>query len=289
MKLLTIDSREVTGRPGVLLDSGEILDLATAPSSLSQSQWVPRSVVSVIAAGRDGLERVTRLVAAAQLADRQSLRRDGALLPYSGTALMAPVRRPGLLLITDASGSGYMKSPNAAIGSGATVNIPWTNTESLWATPMLALVIGRSIFKADETQAAAAIVGYTLLIDLCGHAPGVADDGVTNGQHLESRQFPGACPIGPVIVTCDEFDSVSGDAVSVQINDVEVGMGSLWPNFGNSGGLLSKLSQRYGFRPGDLVALEPATGDVGTPRKLLPGDRFSVAYHDGLELEVTIA
>jgi hypothetical protein len=34
MKLLTIDSREVTGRPGALLDTGEILDLVAAPSSM---------------------------------------------------------------------------------------------------------------------------------------------------------------------------------------------------------------------------------------------------------------
>ena len=45
MKLLTIDSREVTGRPGVLLDSGDILDLAAAPSTLNESQWIPHSVV----------------------------------------------------------------------------------------------------------------------------------------------------------------------------------------------------------------------------------------------------
>ncbi len=96
MKLLTIDSREVTGRPGVLLDSGDILDLATAPSTLSESQWIPHSIVSVIAAGRDGLERVARLVAGAEQADRQQLLEAGTLLPYSGTALLAPVR--GVLL-----------------------------------------------------------------------------------------------------------------------------------------------------------------------------------------------
>ena len=41
MKLLTIDSREVSGRPGALLTSGEVLDLAASPSTLSESQWIP--------------------------------------------------------------------------------------------------------------------------------------------------------------------------------------------------------------------------------------------------------
>ena len=43
MKLVTIDAREVAGRPGVLLDGGVILDLSAAPGSLSVSQWVPHS------------------------------------------------------------------------------------------------------------------------------------------------------------------------------------------------------------------------------------------------------
>ncbi|MDH3978679.1 MAG: hypothetical protein OEU86_09195, partial [Gammaproteobacteria bacterium] len=64
MKLLTIDSREVAGRPGVLLDSGDILDLAVAPTTLSESQWIPQSVISVIAAGDSGYEGVNRLIAA---------------------------------------------------------------------------------------------------------------------------------------------------------------------------------------------------------------------------------
>ncbi|MDP6673501.1 MAG: hypothetical protein QGH93_01440, partial [Gammaproteobacteria bacterium] len=135
MKLLTIDSREVTGRPGVLLDSGDILDLAAAPSSLSEAQWIPHSVVSVIASGRNGLERIQRLVAVAERSDRQRLLQDGALLPYSGTALLAPVRRPGLVLIVDSNESSYIKSPNAAVGPGATVTIPWPDADVLWGTP----------------------------------------------------------------------------------------------------------------------------------------------------------
>ena len=51
MKLVTIDAREVAGRPGVLLEDGNILDLTAAPSTLSQSQWIPQSVVSILAAG----------------------------------------------------------------------------------------------------------------------------------------------------------------------------------------------------------------------------------------------
>ncbi len=288
MKLLTIDSREVTGRPGVLLDSGDILDLAAAPSTLAESQWIPHSVVSVIASGKDGLDRIARLIAAAEKADRQQLLQVGALLPYAGTALLAPVRRPGLVLIIDPDGAGFIKSPNAAVGSAATVTIPSANIDHLWGIPMLALVIGRQIFKASEAEADEAIAGYTLLIDLCGQEPGVASGETARNKHIESRQFPGASPIGPAILTRDEIRD-PGDAVaSIRINNVEVGSGSLWPEGNEGGRLLAGLSQRYGFRPGDLVAFGPAADDAGTPRKLRPGDRFCVACPGLIELDVTI-
>jgi len=289
MKLLTIDSREVTGRPGVLLDSGDILDLVAAPSTLSESQWIPHSVVSVIAAGRSGLERVRQLAASAEREDRQRLLQNGTLLPYSGTALMAPIRRPGLVLIVDSDASSYIKSPNSAVGPGATVDIPWPDVDRLWGTPLLACVIGRPFFRANENEAAAAIAGYTLLIDLCGRPPGNADDLNAWRERLDSKQFPGACPIGPAIVTRDEFDDPAGTAASIRINDVEVGAGPLWTADGNVGRLLSGLSQRHGFRPGDLVALEPSAISTCTASKLQPGDRYSVSYPGIIELEVTIA
>jgi 2-keto-4-pentenoate hydratase/2-oxohepta-3-ene-1,7-dioic acid hydratase in catechol pathway len=289
MKLLTIDSREVTGRPGVLLDSGDILDLAVAPSSLSESQWIPHSIVSVLAAGRNGLENVERLIAAAGKADRQRLLSEGALLPYSGTALLAPVRRPGLVLIVDAHDSGYIKSPNAATGPGAKVNIPWPDVDTLWCKPMIACVIGRSFFQANETEAAEAIAGYTLLTDLSGRKPDAAADMTAWHSLMDSRQFPGACPIGPTIVTRDEFGDPADLPVSVCINDVEVGAGTIWPADRNPGRLLSALSHRFEFRPGDLVALEPGSDSAGVPRELQPGDRFSAGCGDLIELDVTIA
>lgn len=288
MKLLTIDSREVAGRPGVLLDSGDILDLAAAPSTLSLSQWIPHSVVSVIAAGRDGLERIARLVAAAEQTDRQQLLQNGTLLPYAGTALLAPVRRPGLVLIVDSSQSGYIKSPNAAIGNGATVTIPWADADILWATPMLALVVGRSIFKASESEAADAIAGYTLMIDLCGQEPGTAGDVAAWRRQIEVRQFPGACPIGPAIITRDEFSDPVGTSASVRINGVEVSSGNLWSQEVDPCRLLRRLSQHYAFRPGDLVGLAHSAADAGGATQLRPDDRFSVTCSGMIELDVTI-
>ena len=87
----------------------------------------------------------------------------------------------------------------------------------------------------------------------------------------------------------DEFGDPADLSVSVRINDVEVGAGTIWPADRDPGRLLSALSQRFEFRPGDLVALEPGSDSAGVPRELQPGDHFSAGCSDLIELNVTIA
>ena len=131
MRLVTIDGREVGGRPGVWLPSGEILDLAASPSGLTASQWRPHSVVSVLAEGEEGAARIARLIAEcgqATEAVRDEWRSTGRLLPGAGTRLMTPIRRPGLLLVVTGLSGGrpvaYIKNPNAAAGPTAEIAMP---------------------------------------------------------------------------------------------------------------------------------------------------------------------
>lgn len=291
MKLLTIDCREVTGRPGVLLDSGEILDLAAVPRTLSEAQWIPHSVVSILAAGDDGLERIGRLVASAgQTAgvDRERLKTDGVLLPYLATELMAPVRRPGLVLVIASDSSGYIKSPNTAIGNDASVTIPSSIEENLTCSGMLAVVIGRPFYQTGPEEAAAAIAGYTLLIDLSLPEP-AADAPLSEWRrYWESKQFPGACPIGPAIVTKDEFPDPGAIGAAVRINDVEVAAGLLYGGSPDLAERLAGLSAHYSFRPGDLVAIAGSAENVGRPRTVSVGDEYTLALPGIMELAVTL-
>lgn len=292
MKLLTIDSREVAGRPGALLDTGEILDLVAAPSSMSDSQWIPHSVVSVLHAGREGLSFASQLVAAANRADgaeRERLKDRGAILPFAGTALMAPVRRPGLILVVNSESDAYIKSPNTAVGNEASVKAPWPGDEAVMGTGMLAAVIGRAIFEADVDAAEDAIAGYTLLIDLSTRSPGPGTSVAEWRRYMESKQFPGACPIGPVIVTKDEIDDPAALTASVEINGIEMASGELYGDDLDIGTMLSDLSQRYAFRPGDLVAIDPsADRGPGQPQELGVADRLSVRIGDLAELNVKV-
>lgn len=268
MRLVTLDSREVGGRPGISLPSGEILDLSASPSGLTASQWRPQSVVSVLAEGDEGSARVARLLAeveAVSEAQRQEWRRTGRLLPAAGTRLMPPIRRPGLLLmVADRSGGrpvAYVKNPNSATGPDATISLPEGDDRQLYLVGMIGLVLGRALFRATEPQAARAIAAVTLVADLGTRRLA----GGSDGAWADARQFPGACVLGPALVTVDELPPAAAWQMVVRVNGRAVGSAS--PDLDADAGarILATLSKRYAFRPGDIVGLPSGAGEFELP------------------------
>jgi len=288
MRLVTLDSREVGGRPGIGLPTGEILDLAASPSGMTASQWRPQSVVSVLAEGDEGSARVARLLAevdAASEEQRQEWRRTGRLLPSAGTRLLPPIRRPGLLLMTTDGSAGatscYVKNPNSAAGPDALVAMPDSNGGQLFLTSMLGVVVGRALFRATAAQAGRAMAALTLVADLgsCRLAGGPGDG------RADARQFPGACVIGPALVTLDEPAAAPAWQVVVRVNGRTVGSGRPDLNAEHAARVLAALSARYAFRPGDIVGLPctasecelPAASTVQLTLPALLDLRFSTA------------
>lgn len=283
MRLVTLDCREVGGRPGISLRSGEILDLAASPSGLTASQWRPQSVVSVLAEGEEGAARVARLVAefeAASESQRQQWRSSGRLLPTSGTRLMPPIRRPGLLLmVSDGLGSRtacYVKNPNSATGPDATVSMPEGEDPHLYLLGMVGLVIGRPLFRGTQAQAARAIAALTLVADLGTRR---IDRGPDEGR-ADARQFPGACVVGPALVTMDEFPAAAMWELTIRVNGRAVGAGPSELHAERAAVLLAELSSRYAFRPGDVVGLPCGTAEFELPG----GSRVTLALGAMLEL-----
>lgn len=293
MKLVTIDSREVAGRPGALVDDEAILDLIAAPSRLSEAQWLPQSVVSILAAGEQGLEHVRHQLAAVKDADeeaRQELRRTGVLLPLKGTALLAPIRRPGLILIygpieldgRECAQAAVIKSPNSVVGDGARVAVPWASTSQLTGRAMLAVVLGRPVYQCDRETAQEAIAGFTLVSDLSLPAPG--DDSATSWQaYTESKQFPGSCPMGPAIVTADAVGDARELRLTTCVNGAEASVAQAVSADLDIASTVADLSNRYGFRPGDVIAF-PSRPGADAPR-VRDKDRISVSL-GGVAMEL---
>ncbi|TFG86385.1 MAG: hypothetical protein E4H19_05845 [Chromatiales bacterium] len=269
MRLVTLDCREVGGRPGIFLPSGEILDLAATPSGLTASQWRPLSVVSVLAEGEEGALRVARLIADCESAtdsQRHEWRSSGRLLPGSGTRLMPPVRRPGLLLMVTSGEGGrtacYVKNPNSAVGPDVGIPVLAGDNHQLYLLGMLGLVMGRALFRGTTTQAARAIAALTLVADL---GTTRIDRGPDEGR-ADARQFPGACVMGPALVSIDEFPAGAAWTLAVRVNGRAVAAGRSTLNAERAAEVVAELSTRYAFRPGDVVGL-PA----GVPEFELPG------------------
>lgn len=296
MKLVTIDSREVTGRPGVLTDDESILDLIAAPSRLAEAQWLPQSVVSILAAGEQGLEHLRHQLAAVTHAgeeNRQELRRTGVLLPLKGTALLAPIRRPGLILICgpgeldggERVQAAIIKGPNSVVGDAARVAVPWAGTSQLTGQAMLGVVLGRPIYQSDRDSAQEAIVGFTLLTDLSLPAP---DDGSAASwqAYIESKQFPGSCPMGPAIVTSDEVVDPQDLRLTTFVNGVEAGLAPAVSRDLDIARAVAELSNRYGFRPGDVIAFRSGPG-AGVPR-LRDKDRVAVSLNGLMKLQFEV-
>ncbi len=284
MRLVTIDSREVGGRPGVVVAGtgvagGEILDLVAVPGSLANTQWLPQSVVSVLAAGEDGLAQVAALaadVAAAAPAEQAALRASGRLLPFTGTALLPPVRRPGLVLmlesLVDPLAGAWIKSPNTAVGPDARVALPGGDVDRLTVAARVALVVGRPLFGADAGRAARAYAGVTLLADLAVPGRGAATH----------RQFPGAGPLGPLIATADELPP----ALRLETrNNGHVVAGAEVPvDPATAARIVAAVATAYALRPGDLVVLPPAAASPAAGR----GDRVTVGVASLGELRFTL-
>lgn len=288
MRLVTLDSREVGGRPGVWLPSGEILDLAAAPGTLDTSRWLPQSVVSVLAQGEEGrarMERLASFISDAPEHDRATWRNAGILLPFGGTQLLAPVRRPGLLLMVrldalPASGDGIqvtMKNPNAAVGPDSSISLPDARIGRLSAAPMIGLVIGRPLFGGSPAEAARALAAVTLVVDLgLAHWSAGGEAG---------RQFPGACPLGPAFLTLDELPATTPVPLVFRINGHIVGRQSFTAGSPDLADVVARVSRDYALRPGDILGLQAPAADFTAGR----GDRISATLADLMELRFTIA
>lgn len=287
MRLVTLDSREVGGRPGVWLPDGDILDLAAAPGTMDGSRWLPQSTVSVLAQGAEGRLRIGKLaeyVAGAPEHNRAGWRRAGILVPFASTALLAPVRRPGLLLMTRPEGLPVapdglresIKSPNTVTGPDSTVAMPDPRLDRLSASPMLGLVLGRELWSAGPEEAARALAAVTLLVDLGSTASGTGPN--------SGRQFPGACPMGPAFITLDDIPAGETSMV-LRVNRHAVGRETVDIGSPNLPALLAAVSRHYALRPGDIVGYRAADLECPVGR----GDSVALALGDLMELRFTVA
>ena len=142
-----------------------------------------------------------------------------SLAPFdiAGLRIGSPVARPtkliciGLNYARHAAESGmtpppepvvFMKAPDCLIGPNVEIAVPPNSTATDYEVE-LSIVIGkRALYLKSESEARSHILGYSVSQDVSERHWQIE----RAGQWVKGKSFPTFNPMGPVIVTSDEFN-----------------------------------------------------------------------------------
>jgi 2,4-diketo-3-deoxy-L-fuconate hydrolase len=203
----------------------------------------------------------------------------------SAARILAPLPRPGKILCSGVNYRGHLdenpraqrpdepfffaKMPSAVVGPGAPIIMP-PQTRQLDYEVELAVIIGRRMKAISEADALACIAGYTILHDVSARDIQFKDNQITLGKNFDTF-----CPMGPCLVTADEFPHPECARLRSYVNGVLRQDGSNTEWIFPLSRLLHALSRVMTLEPGDVVSTGTPAG-VGLFQKppcfLAPGD-----------------
>jgi 2,4-didehydro-3-deoxy-L-rhamnonate hydrolase len=164
----------------------------------------------------------------------------------------------------------FTKFASCITGPSGTISLP---TESVDWEVELAVVIGRRAHRVGLDAAWNHVAGLTGAQDLS--ARDVQMRPAATPQFSLGKSFPGFGPLGPVLVTPDEFADRDDVAVSCSVNDEVVQDSSTADMVFTVSELIVYLSAILPLLPGDVILTGTPAG-VGMGRKpqryLVPGD-----------------
>ena len=273
MKFVTFDANGQE-RLGVVDAKRGILDLQKASSSL------PGNMIAFIEAGQAALDEAKKVVSAAQ--DKPGW------LPLAGIKLYAPIPHPRKNIFC--IGRNYkahieegararnipVKFPpvpeifskpfTTVIGPEANVKRHAKNTNQLDYEVELAIVIGKKTLDISAAQALDHIFGYTVFNDVTAR-----DKQAAHGQWFKGKSFDTFGPMGPCIVTKDEFGDPSGHRITLRVNGETRQDSNTSDLLFNVPAIVESVCASLTLHPGDVIATGTPSGvALGmTPQKFL--------------------
>jgi 2-keto-4-pentenoate hydratase/2-oxohepta-3-ene-1,7-dioic acid hydratase in catechol pathway len=199
-----------------------------------------------------------------------------------------PVSKPGAIyavgLNYDGPGAAprperpliYGKAPSSVAGHGDVLIWDRELTPNVDAEVELGVVVGED----------GGVLGYTIIDDISSRDPWLDGD-----QWLLGKSMPGFCPVGPWMVTADEFDPTDV-RLGCTINGVAIQDGRTSDMRYSIPEILEYLGRHVRLEPGDLIATgTPARlhGELGPDRHLEPGDVVTCWIEGIGELTTTVA
>jgi 2,4-didehydro-3-deoxy-L-rhamnonate hydrolase len=173
----------------------------------------------------------------------------------------------------------FTKFPSCIVGPHADVRLPSDGTTD-WEVELV-VVIGRTARNVSREDAARYVAGYTIGQDLSERK---LQSAAVPPQFSLGKSLPGFGPVGPVLVTLEEFADPDDLALCCSVNGETLQQGRTRDMIFSVPELIAKLSATLPLRPGDLIFTgTPAGVGIGRkpPRFLRPGDEL-VSRIDGI-------
>lgn len=247
MRLVTYASPSGSAAVGVLRDDDTVVDAGYG------------DMTGFINDGEQALERARRALS------------DGTAIPEA--RILAPHPRPGKMLFLgrsfrefraglsdDVEPFVYARTQSTVIGPGEQILMPEPDATVLYEAELL-IVIGRTVKKVTADDAMSCVFGYTQVNDLTWtdwlHVP----DGMAP-QLCLCKNADTFCPMGPYIVTADEFDPTDVE-FGVTINGEQAMSSSTSGLVWGVPRILEFFSRTMTLEAGDVIATgTPAAGPI---------------------------
>lgn len=210
---------------------------------------------------------------------------DLPIFDRSSASLLPPLAQPrniwciGLNYSDHAAESGMpvpsepiLFTKSSATYCGANDPVYWTEamTKLDWEVE-LGIVIGKGGVNIQHEDAAAHILGYTIVNDVSERAWQIE----RGGQWVKGKSFPNFCPTGPFIASADELGDVNKLDLWLDVNGHRMQTGTTEKMVFDVLTIVSYMSQFCELTPGDLICTGTPPGvalGMKEPRWLKPGD-----------------
>ena len=163
----------------------------------------------------------------------------------------------------------FGKFNDTLTGAFDEIELPVESDRVDWEAELV-VVVGSRLSKATPAEALRSIAGYSIANDIS-----MRDWQQRTLQWLQGKVFTATTPLGPEMVTADEFDPAQPHAVSTVVNGQGAQESTTDQLIFTSADLLSYISTFTVLSPGDIV-LTGTPGGVGMgktpPQYLVDGD-----------------
>ena len=276
-----------------IVEETRILDCATAWRKFASGE-MPKDMLELIAGGETVLAQVKAVLEAAK-----HLPDNGRLwYPLAQVSLKAPIPRPrknvfcvgrnykahieegararGREVVFPAVPEFFSKPPTTIIGNDADIRINSHQMLQLDYEVELAIVIGRTVRNISASAALDAVFGYTIVNDVTAR-----DLQIQHGQWFKGKGLDTSCPMGPWIVTRDEFGNPSGHRISLRVDGKTRQDSNTSDLLFDCAAIVASLSDGLTLEPGDIIA-------TGTPSGVALGMSPQVWLKAGDQIEAEI-